>query len=61
MQEQGLTVDHTMIYHWMQCYTTKLEKRCHSQSNPLMAPGLVPKNLNVIRMPSRSSRIMLAT
>lgn len=28
MVEQGLHVDHTTIYRWVQCYAPELEKRC---------------------------------
>src|SRR5262249_50084063 len=28
MQERGLSVDHTTIYRWVQCYAPELEKRC---------------------------------
>jgi transposase-like protein len=30
MQEQGLSVDHTTIYRWVQRYASELEKRCRS-------------------------------
>ena len=28
MRERGLSVDHTTIYRWVQCYAPELEKRC---------------------------------
>ena len=28
MAERGLSVDHTTIYRWVQCYAPKLDKRC---------------------------------
>lgn len=28
MTERGLSVDHTTIYRWVQCYAPELEKRC---------------------------------
>jgi len=30
MRERGLSVDHTTIYRWVQCYAPELEKRCRS-------------------------------
>lgn len=28
MRERGMTVDHTTIYRWVQCYSPEIEKRC---------------------------------
>jgi len=28
MRERGLSIDHTTIYRWVQCYAPELEKRC---------------------------------
>jgi len=28
MQERGLSVDHSTIFRWVQCYAPELEKRC---------------------------------
>ena len=28
MRERGLSLDHTTIYRWVQCYAPELERRC---------------------------------
>ncbi len=34
MLERGLTVDHTTVYRWVQCYAPELDKRCRSHLKP---------------------------
>ena len=34
MLERGLTVDHTMVYRWVQAYATQLDKRCLKHLRP---------------------------
>ncbi len=34
MVERGLSVDHTTIYRWVQCYAPILEKRCRAKLKP---------------------------
>ncbi len=34
MAERGLSVDHTTIYRWVQCYAPILEKRCRASLKP---------------------------
>jgi transposase, IS6 family len=34
MMERGLSVDHTTIYRWVQCYAPVLEKKCRAKLKP---------------------------
>lgn len=34
MLEQGLTVDHTTVYRWVQAYAPELDKRCRPDLRP---------------------------
>src|SRR6266516_2363239 len=39
MRGQGLQVDHTTIYRWVQHYAPELETRCRPHLKPPMTPG----------------------
>src|SRR3546814_15202056 len=41
LAERGLSVDHTTIYRWVQCYAPAMEKRLRSPDAPRVGQGWV--------------------